>query len=84
MSKISDRSQLFALLASSYKWPFCLYQHNKYSESKVKFIQVSDHYKRVLEPAKVAYANKTKESNTTQKICSWYFWKIANIVLNKS
>ena len=39
--------------------------------------------KRVLEAAKLACANKTKESITTQKLGSWNFWRIANIVLNK-
>ena len=41
---------------------FQLYQSNKSSESKVKFRQASNHYKRVLEAAKLAYASKTKES----------------------
>ena len=35
---------------------FCLYQQNKSSESKVKFRQASNHCKRVLEAAKLAYA----------------------------
>ena len=39
---------------------FCFHQQNKSSESKVKFKQGSYHYKRVLEAAKIAYANKTK------------------------
>ena len=43
---------------------FHLYQQNKSFESKVKFRQVSNHGKRVLETAKLAYANKTKESIT--------------------
>ena len=37
----------------------------------------------VLEAAKLAYANKTKESNTFQKLGSHDFWQIANSVLNK-
>ena len=41
---------------------FCLYQKDKSSESKGKYRQVSNHCKRVLEAAKLAYANKTKES----------------------
>ena len=45
---------------------FCLYQQNK-SESKVKFRHTANHYKRVLE-AKLAYANKTKEFITSQKV----------------
>ena len=39
---------------------FHLYQQNESSESKVKFTQTSDCCKRVLEPTKLAYANKTK------------------------
>ena len=62
---------------------FCLYQQNK-SGSIVKFRQASNHCKRVLEAAKLAYATKTKESITSQKLGSWDFWQIANSVLNKS
>ena len=40
---------------------FCLYQQNKSSESKVKLRRTSNHFKRVLESAKLAYADKTKE-----------------------
>ena len=54
---------------------FCLYQKDKSSDFKVKFRQVSNHCKRVLEAAKLAYANKTKEFITSQKL--------ANSVLNK-
>ena len=59
------------------------YQKNKSSESKVKFRQASNHWKRVLEAIKLAYANKTKESITPQKLGSRDFWQIANSVLNK-
>ena len=62
---------------------FCLYQKDKSSESKVKFRQASNRCKRVLEAAKLAYANKTKESITSQKLGSCDFWQIANSVLNK-
>ena len=61
---------------------FCLYQTEKSSDSKVKFRQASNHCKRVLEAAKLAYANK-KESITSQKLGSHDFWQIANSVLNK-
>ena len=44
---------------------FHLYQHNKSSASKVKFRQASNHCKKVLEAAKLAYANKTKECITS-------------------
>ena len=43
---------------------FCLYQQNKSSESKVQFRQASNHCKRILETAKLAYA----------KLGSWDFW----------
>ena len=62
---------------------FRLYQQNKSSEFKVKFRQASNHWKRVLEAAKLAYATKTKESSTSRKLCSWDFWRIANGVINK-
>ena len=61
----------------------CLHQKDKSSESKVKFRQASNCCKRVLEAAKLAYANKTKESITSQKLGSRDFWRIANSVLNK-
>ena len=62
---------------------FRLYQQNKSFEFKVKCRQISNRYKRVLEAAKLAYANKTKESITSQKLGSRDFWRIANSVLNK-
>ena len=62
---------------------FHLHQKDKSSDSKVKFRQASNRCKRVLEAAKLAYANKTKESITSQKLGSRDFWRIANSVLNK-
>ena len=61
-----------------------LHQREKSSDSKVKFRQASNRCKRVLEAAKLVYANKTKESITSQKLGSCNFWRIANSVLNKS
>ena len=49
---------------------FRFFQQNKSSESKVKFRQASNRCKRVLEVAKLAYATKTKESITSQKLGS--------------
>ena len=46
-------------------------------------IEASNNCKSVLEAAKHAYANKRKESITSQKLESWDFWRIANSVLNK-
>ena len=60
-----------------------MFQQNKSCESKVKFGQASNRCKRVLEIAKIANANKTKESITSQKLGSRGFWRIANSVLNK-
>ena len=60
-----------------------MYQKDKSSESKVKFRQASNCCKRFLEAGKLAYANKTKESITSQTPGSWDFWGIANSVLNK-
>ena len=62
---------------------FGLHQQNKPSESKGKFRQASNHCKRVLEAAKLAYANKTKESITSWKLGSRNFWQICNSVLKK-
>ena len=50
---------------------FRLYQQNKSSESKAKFRQASNRCKRVLEAAKLAYATKTKELITSQKLGTW-------------
>ena len=49
---------------------FCLYQQIKSFESKVKFRQAVNCCKRVLEAAKLAYANKLKESIHSQKLDS--------------
>ena len=62
---------------------FRLYQREKSSDSKVKFRQASNHCKRVLEAAKLAYANKTKESITSQKLGSCDFWQIAIVFSTK-
>ena len=62
---------------------FRLYKQDKSSKSKVKFRQASNRCKRVPEAAKLAYATKTKESTTSQKLGSRDFWQIANSVLNK-
>ena len=60
-----------------------MYQREKSSDSKGKFRHASNCCERVLEAAKLAYANKTKEFFTSQKLGSCHFWRIANSVLNK-
>ena len=52
---------------------FPLHQIDK-SDSKSTFRQATNCWKRVLEAAKVAYANKTKGSITSQKLSSQDFW----------
>ena len=64
---------------------FCLYQREKSSHSKEKSRQASNCCKRVLEAAKLAYANKTKEFITSQILGSRDFWQIAkNFSLNSN
>ena len=62
---------------------FRLYQKDKSSDSKVKFKQANNCCKRVLEAAKLAYANQTKESITCQKLGSHDFCQVANKIVNK-
>ena len=62
---------------------FRFYQRDQCSDSNVKFRQTSNRYNRLLEGAKLAYANKTKDSITSQKLGSRDFWRIANSVPNK-
>ena len=62
---------------------FRLRKKDRSSDSKVKFRQDSNRCKRVLEVAKLAYYNKTKESITSQKFGSRDFWQIVNSLLNK-
>ena len=62
---------------------FRLHLKDNSSESKVKFRQASNCCKRVLEVAKLAFANKTKESITSQKRGSQDFWQIVSSVLIK-
>ena len=66
---------------SSYKSFFCLYQHNKSSESKVKFRRASNRCERIPQDAKVGYANKIKAFMTSQKPGSREIWRIAQRIL---
>ena len=62
---------------------FHFYQKDKSFDSKVKSKEASNHSKKDLAAAKLAYANKTKDSITSQKLGSCDSWQIANSVLNK-
>ena len=69
---------------SSYKSFFCLYQHNKSSESKVKFRRASNRCERIPQDDKVGYANKIKAFMTSQKPGSREMancWRIAQRIL---
>ena len=47
-------------------------------------MQSSKYFKMVLEATKLAYATKTKETITSQKLGSRDFWRVTNSVVNKS
>ena len=75
--------ELLVLLPQFIEITFFVCTKKKNLDSKANFRQASNHCKRVIEAAKLAYANKTKESITSQKPGSYDFWRIANSVLNK-
>ena len=52
---------------------FHLYQHNKSSESNVKFKQASSHCNSVLEAAKLTYANKKRLYHFPETWLMWLF-----------
>ena len=54
---------------------FRLYQQNKSSESKGKFRQASNRCKRVLEAAKLAYANETRVDHFPE---TWFWGLLGN------
>ena len=62
---------------------FYLYLQNKSSGHKVKFRHTSKCCKRRFEAVKLADANKTKKSITSQKLGSWDFCRIAISAPNK-
>ena len=49
----------------------------------MKFEKVSNHCRKVFEGAKLVYANKTKESLTSQKVGSWDFWQLIKVLSTK-
>ena len=76
-------SSTFATTIAHRNHSFHFHQQDISSESKVKFTQASNHCKKGLEAVKLAYANKTKGSITSQKLGSHDFWQIDSSVLNK-
>ena len=62
---------------------FCLYQQSQSFNFKVKFRQVSNHCKRVLEAAEFVYSNKTKKVIFSQELGYYNFRWFANSVLNR-
>ena len=59
-----------------------MYQKDKSFESKLKLRQASNRCKKVLEVAKLAYANKTSVHHFPESWLSGLFWRISNSVLN--
>ena len=57
---VSIRSNLTHLHGFHRNHFFCLHQQNKYSESNVKFWQVSNCCKRILEAAELVYVTKER------------------------
>ena len=76
-------SSTFATTIAHRNHSFHFHQQDISSESKVKLRQASNHCKKVLEAVKLAYANKTKGSITSQKLGSQDFWQMANSDFNK-
>ena len=62
---------------------FHLYQQNKSFESKVKFRQASNCWKKVLEPAKLAYANKTKNPSFPRNLALGTFGELPIVFSTK-
>ena len=67
---------LLLLFFVTFIFLFCLYQQDKSSESKAKFIQASNYCKKVLEGAKLAYATNTKESSLPRNLALGTFDKL--------
>ena len=76
-------SAAFATAIVHRNYVFCLCQQNKSSASKLKFRHGSNCCKKVLEAAKLAYANKAKESITSHKLGPPDVWRIASSVLSE-
>ena len=72
---VSIRSSLqqLVLLSQFIGIPFLICTNRINLLIKVEFRQASNRCERVLEAAKLACANKIKESNTSQKLGSWEF-----------
>ena len=63
---------------------FCLYHKDKSANSKVKVRQATNRCKRVLEAAKPVYANKTKESITSQNLAFRTFSELQIVYSRKA
>ena len=62
---------------------FHLYQQNKSSESKVKFRQASNHCKRVVKAAKLAYATKKKSLSLPRNLALRTFGELLIVFSTK-
>ena len=66
-SQVSGQASLITMVFSCLSSCPIFICTNRISLLNLRFRQVSNHCKRVLEATKVAYANKTKQSITSQK-----------------
>ena len=73
----------FCSAAIAHRNQFCLCQQSNSSGSKLKFRQASNHFEKVLETAKLAYANKIEGAITSKKLGSRNFWRLVNSILSK-
>ena len=62
---------------------FRLYQKDKSSDSKVKFRQATSRWKKVLEAAKLACANKRKESITSRNLALRTFGELLTVLYHE-
>ena len=74
--------QLLVLLPYLIEITFFIYT-NRINETNVKFRQASNSWKGVLKLPNLQMLIKQKKSIASQKLGSWDFWRIANIVYNK-
>ena len=70
-----DKTKADPSFPDVYKYHFPPFHRdrNKKEEGEIQKGKASNHYKRDLEAAKIAYANKTTESITSQKLGSHDF-----------
>ena len=66
--------------SSWFSWFFCLYQQKKSPESKIKFRQVNNCRRRVLEAAKLAYDKKQRSLSHSRTLALATFGEMLIVV----